>query len=29
MLHAPATTPDYKLTDRYDLTEGRVFLTGK
>ncbi|MEC7764819.1 MAG: indolepyruvate ferredoxin oxidoreductase family protein [Pseudomonadota bacterium] len=28
MLHAPATTPDYKLTDRYDLTEGRVFLTG-
>jgi indolepyruvate ferredoxin oxidoreductase len=28
MLHAPATTPDYQLTDRYDLTEGRVFLTG-
>ncbi|WP_298493603.1 indolepyruvate ferredoxin oxidoreductase family protein [uncultured Maritimibacter sp.] len=28
MLHAPATRPDYTLTDRYDLTEGRVFLTG-
>jgi indolepyruvate ferredoxin oxidoreductase len=28
MLHAPATQPDYTLTDRYDLTEGRVFLTG-